>query len=165
MQDRFVKEIRLAGISSIEDANAFLDGFIKRYNKRLSVPAADPNAVWVQVGSDFDADYYFSLRESSVVRSDHTISWFVSTIQVRRGYKDASLAGKRVNMHTTPEGKCVIYHGKPRIKHRIIKERPGPFANVPELKQMIDVNAPESHQNANVRKRGWLFGKTPAEAA
>jgi transposase len=165
LQDRLVKEMRLADISSIEDANAFLDGFIERYNTKFSVPPADPNAVWVQIESDFDADYYFSLRESRVVKSDHTISWFGSTIQIRRGCKDASLAGKRVNVHTTPEGKCIIYDKKTRLKHRIIKQRPRPSVNVEESKQMIDVNAPESDLRASVRKRGWLFGKTPAEAA
>ncbi len=35
LQDRLVKELRLAGISSIDDANAWLPGFIVDYNQRF----------------------------------------------------------------------------------------------------------------------------------
>jgi hypothetical protein len=40
LQDRLVKELRLAGISTIEAANAWLPGFVEDYNKRFGrVPA------------------------------------------------------------------------------------------------------------------------------
>jgi hypothetical protein len=35
LQDRLVKEMRAAGICSLEEANPFLPGFIDRYNKRF----------------------------------------------------------------------------------------------------------------------------------
>jgi transposase len=42
LQDRLVKELRLAGISSIDAANAFLPGFIAHYNARFAkAPARD----------------------------------------------------------------------------------------------------------------------------
>ena len=40
LQDRLVKELRLAGISTIEAANAFLPGFIAHYNDRFAKPPA-----------------------------------------------------------------------------------------------------------------------------
>lgn len=44
LQDRLVKELRLAGVSSMEDGNAFLPGFIERFNARFSVvPACQDN--------------------------------------------------------------------------------------------------------------------------
>ena len=44
LQDRLVKELRLAGISSIADGNAFLPGFIERFNDRFAVtPARSTN--------------------------------------------------------------------------------------------------------------------------
>lgn len=39
-QDRLVKALRLAGISDIAAANAFLPGFMDRYNARFAKPAA-----------------------------------------------------------------------------------------------------------------------------
>lgn len=41
-QDRLIKELRLAGIRSIDAANAFLATYLPRYNQRFGVaPAAD----------------------------------------------------------------------------------------------------------------------------
>jgi hypothetical protein len=40
LQDRLVKELRLAGISTIEAANAFLPNFVANYNGRFAKPAA-----------------------------------------------------------------------------------------------------------------------------
>ena len=40
LQDRLVKELRLAGISDMERGNAFLSRFVERYNERFSVRAA-----------------------------------------------------------------------------------------------------------------------------
>ncbi len=36
LQDRLVKELRLAGISDMETANTFLPGFMQRYNARFA---------------------------------------------------------------------------------------------------------------------------------
>jgi hypothetical protein len=51
LQDRPVKELRLAGISGREAGNAFLPGFMARYNARFAKPAARrrasmPTARW-----------------------------------------------------------------------------------------------------------------------
>ena len=43
LQDRLVKELRMAKISDIAAANAFLPGFIERFNARFAVAPACPN--------------------------------------------------------------------------------------------------------------------------
>src|SRR4051812_50170064 len=40
LQDRLVKELRLAGISDLEAGNAFLPGFIASYNSKFARPPA-----------------------------------------------------------------------------------------------------------------------------
>ncbi len=40
LQDRLVKELRLAGVSGMQAGNAFLPGFMQRYNERFAVPPA-----------------------------------------------------------------------------------------------------------------------------
>ena len=42
LQDRLVKELRLAGIGGIEAGNAFLPGFMARFNARFAVAPARP---------------------------------------------------------------------------------------------------------------------------
>src|SRR5215203_1870700 len=43
LQDRLVKELRMAKISDLAAANAFLPGFIERFNARFAVAPACPN--------------------------------------------------------------------------------------------------------------------------
>jgi hypothetical protein len=56
LQDRLVKEMRLAGISTTEAANAFLPGFIADYNERFGKAPLDlldahrPCTSWVSAG-------------------------------------------------------------------------------------------------------------------
>jgi transposase len=42
LQDRLIKEMRLEKINTIEQANAFLPGFLKKYNNRFRKEAANP---------------------------------------------------------------------------------------------------------------------------
>lgn len=46
LQHRLVVEMRLAGISTIDEANAFLPGFMERFNARFAVPADDPEPAY-----------------------------------------------------------------------------------------------------------------------
>jgi hypothetical protein len=43
LQDRLVKELRLAGVTDIADGNAFLPGFVARFNTRFQVVPARPD--------------------------------------------------------------------------------------------------------------------------
>ena len=43
LQDRLVKELRMAGISDLEAGNAFLPGFMARFNARFAVVPARPD--------------------------------------------------------------------------------------------------------------------------
>ncbi len=42
LQDRLVKELRLAGIATVDAGNAFLPGFVERFNARFAVAPARP---------------------------------------------------------------------------------------------------------------------------
>ncbi len=43
LQDRLVKELRLAGISNMEEGNAFLPGFTERFNSKFAKAPAKQN--------------------------------------------------------------------------------------------------------------------------
>jgi len=46
LQDRLTLELRLAGIKSIKEANAFLPGFIKRFNAHFAVVPREPQSAY-----------------------------------------------------------------------------------------------------------------------
>ena len=45
LQDRLVKELRLAGICDIDAGNTFLTSFLARFNQRFAIPPAKPEDV------------------------------------------------------------------------------------------------------------------------
>jgi hypothetical protein len=45
LQDRLVKELRLAGICDIDAGNIFLTSFLARFNRRFAIPPAKPEDV------------------------------------------------------------------------------------------------------------------------
>lgn len=75
LQDRLVKEMRLAKVTTIEEANAFLDAFIIGFNERFCVEAMEIELAWIALPADFDRSYYLSIREERTVKSDQTIAY------------------------------------------------------------------------------------------
>jgi hypothetical protein len=118
LQDRLTKELRLANITTLEEANAFLPAFMDRYNARFGKDPQDPQHAWVPLPSDLDTPYCFAIRETRKVRSDHCISFLGQILQLLPGPDDPSLVAQSVTVHVVPEGDIYLYHGKRRIAHQ-----------------------------------------------
>lgn len=74
-QDRLLHEMRLEGITTIEQANAFLPRFIERYNRNFAKPAADPTAAWRPAASQDEIDAALCLLYQRVADNANTISF------------------------------------------------------------------------------------------
>jgi len=161
LQDRLTKELRLAGIDDLAPANAFLPGFLDRYNARFAKPARDPQSAWVPLPADLDMPYYFATRETRTVRRDHCISFAGQLLQLLPGPKDPSLVGQRVSVHTVPEGDLYVYHDKRRIAHQAVA--PAPPAPLTPAAQPTDAAQPAAPPNnppkRTTKQRAWLFGQ------
>jgi hypothetical protein len=75
LQDRLVKELRLAGISSIADGNTFLESFRRDYNARFGrTPASDHDAHRKLIKAErVRIDDFFSWQESRAVTRSLTL--------------------------------------------------------------------------------------------
>jgi transposase len=156
LQDRLTKELRLAGITTLEAANAFLPGFIARYNARFAQAPQDPHSAWVPLPEDLDLNYYFAIRETRKVRADHCISFAGQLLQLLPGPHDPSLVDQRITVHVVPEGDIHLYHGKRPIACRPLtapEAKPAqPAAKAVRPPKPVD-------PQAAARRRGWLFGQ------
>jgi hypothetical protein len=155
LQDRLVKELRLAGSQTLEAANAFLPGFLARYNARFAKVPADPQSAWRALPAEFDWAYHFSARQTRKVRSDHCLRWLGATLQLQVRAGEPILAGKTVSVHELPEGTICVYDGQRRLAYRRVEE-PLPAAPVVVLAPP-QTKAPSRH--ASARQRAWLFGQ------
>ena len=157
LQDRLVKELRLAGITSLEGANAFLPGFTRRYNARFAKPPRDPQSAWVPLPAETDLAYYFAAREERTVRADHCVQWQGQTLQLVVGAHEPSLAKRKVNVHTVPEGEVYLYDGKRRLDYeQVAVPLAAPAVVLPQVR--VANKAPDPR--AKAKQRAWLYAST-----
>ena len=79
LQDRLVKELALARITTVADANRWLsEVYMPEHNKRFAVPAEDAGSAFVRdpTGAWRDA---LCVQEERVVGNDNTLKWRKAT--------------------------------------------------------------------------------------
>ncbi len=112
-QDRLVTELRLAGVSNIDDANSFLEVFLPRFNHRFGVPAAQPESAYRSVDAGLDIDAALCIKEWRKVAKDNTVQYHKQTLQLFAGIDRRSYAGTRVEVQERLDGRLVAhYKGK-----------------------------------------------------
>jgi len=82
LQHRLMIELRLAAVSTIDQANAFLPSFIDRFNQRFAVTAAQPELAFRPSPPKHVLDSTVALREYRIACNDSTISYYRKTYQL-----------------------------------------------------------------------------------
>lgn len=119
LQDRLVKEMRLRGISTIEEANRFLQEYLPVYNKKFMVKPVSKEDLHRPVPQGIDLDKILCIRTERTVRNDHTIAHDRKLYQI----EELSLS-KKVMVEERTDGKMLIVcHGK-SLRYRQITKRP-----------------------------------------
>jgi hypothetical protein len=158
LQDRLVKEMRLAGIQTLEEANRFLKGFLARHNRRFSRPARQPANLHRPVPAGEVLSQALCVKEPRVVTNDGTIRIDGQRLQLLPpGLRP--LAKKGVTVTISPEGRMgVLYEGK-ELVYRVLPEQPqrqaepNPFEAARSFPQM-------AHKPA--RNHPWRKNYAPA---
>jgi transposase len=75
LQDRLVKELRLAGISTLKEANAFLEGYILKHNASFAVKPLRRTDLHRPVLKSFKLDEIFCLKEYRTIGNGYTFQW------------------------------------------------------------------------------------------
>lgn len=81
-QDRLVKEMRLEGVKTKEEANKFLKGYLPKYNKQFRREPKSQIDLHRKVPKGVDLKRALSIREYRVLRNDNTIQHEGSLYQI-----------------------------------------------------------------------------------
>src|SRR3984957_4027385 len=133
LQDRLVKELRLAGISTIEAANAFLPGFVANYNGRFAKPAARDQDFHRSVDPRQDLDQILCWREQRQVSHQLVVNYSRMKLTLKPEGLAVRLRGKMVEIYDFPDGRLEVrWKGRPlpysvfdklqRVRHAAIVE-------------------------------------------
>jgi transposase len=122
LQDRLVKEMRLAGIASIQGANHFLEiHFLPEWEQRFTVAARNPRNAHRRLGREQHLEEILSVRVARKVAQDHTVSWDGNRWGLLREEVCAGLRGAAVEIERRLDGSHWM-----RYRGRYLHLRPCP---------------------------------------
>jgi transposase len=109
LQDRLVKGLRVAGASTLQQANAYLEQeFLPEWEKRFRVPAANPTNAHRPLDRGQELAAILSQVESRVVANDYTIRFQGKIYQIARADIRAGLRGARVRVEKRLDGAVAV---------------------------------------------------------
>ena len=120
LQDRLVAELRLAGICDQDAANAFLPGFLARYNARFTRPAAQPEPAYRPWPQGLDPETVFCFKHPRTVANDNTVALNTRVIQILPDAHRASYAKARVDVHERLDGTLAVVDQGRRLTTRTL---------------------------------------------
>ena len=110
-QGRLPQELRLAGIHTLDQANAFLrERYITEFNEKFTVPAAENGTAFRRTARR-DLDWIFSVQTERVVEKDNTVAIVDRSWQLEKTRFRSSLAGCTVTIHQHLDGLVSIRYG------------------------------------------------------
>jgi len=111
-QYRLKSELRLAGASTLEQANRVLESFRQDYNRRFAVAAREAANDFRPLSQKLNWDRLFSLRYERVVGKDHVIVFGARSIQLPAQKGQQGYAGARVELSHQLNGELHVWHGQ-----------------------------------------------------
>lgn len=130
LQDRLVKEMRLVDIKTCQEANAFLDKYINKFNAKFAVEARVKGDAHRPLDKSIKIDEILSVQTEHVLRNDRTV------VHERKLYQvtDKTRA-QRVVVFEYLNGSIAIKYGQVRLNFNAIAEHSQVRPRIQETKK------------------------------
>lgn len=154
LQDRLPKELRLAGISSIEAANEYLQtsDFIERHNASFAVPAAQLGNAHADAKS-YDLDNIFSIQEIRGLNNDFTITFRKRIFQLHAQQKTIIRPKNEIIVKIHLDGSIKLWIRKTELHFTEIQSRP--------QKQIQEKTVSNYKPKPTENSKRWVSGLPP----
>lgn len=119
LQDRLVKAMRLEGISTIAQANAFLPQYMGQHNARFAKAPLDPRDLHRPLAPHEDLKAEMVWREQRTVTSALTLHYNKALFILEPNQITQTVAGKRVEVCEFPDGRLEIRYAGHVLPYRI----------------------------------------------
>ena len=110
VQDRLVTELRLAGASSIGEANRVLEQFLPRFNQRFPVPPQHPEPAFRPLNPELCLEQVLCFKHRRRVARDNTVRFQLHTLQLLPSPERPSYAGAAVEVLERLDGGLSVRH-------------------------------------------------------
>jgi transposase len=119
LQDRLVKDMTIRGISTIEEANKFLETYMAFHNKRFAFKPKEQNDLHREVPKGLNLDKILCIRTERALRNDCTIAHNGKLYQIQEAVKS-----KKVLVEERVNGRMLITHNDNSLQFKEITIRP-----------------------------------------
>ncbi|MCK4776469.1 MAG: ISNCY family transposase [Candidatus Krumholzibacteria bacterium] len=119
LQDRLVKDLRLAGASSIDEANAVLERYLRCHNRRFTQAPAQAGDLHRPLPEGVDLGAVLSIQTRRSLRNDRTVAHHNRLFQVT-----SKVLAKQVVVEERVSGAFRIRLGERYLNYRRIHQQP-----------------------------------------
>jgi transposase len=172
-QDRWVKELRLAGVTTRAGANAVLERLLPAHNRRFRKPARQARDAHRPLGPGHDLAAILSVQEERVVANDYTIRFRNRFYQLLKPVFPGQRGG-RVVIELRLDGSMAIRFRGRYLKYREVAPGDRPGGSAPRPPEFSALAADASGEEADpapgkgagptgMQPAGGRSGRTPAE--
>jgi molybdenum-dependent DNA-binding transcriptional regulator ModE len=156
LQDRLVKEMRLARISDLEGGNQFLrQKFLPALNQKFTVAARSPANAHRAAPADLSAT--LSWQEERVVQPDWTVAWEGRWFQIPREHQALNLAGRKILVRHLRSGRVELLYQNHKLQSKELPGRPERAQPKPRRMGRRGLTRPATEHPW--RKDGMSYGK------
>jgi hypothetical protein len=118
LQDRLVKELRLAGASSLAEGNALLPAFIADFNARFGKPPANKKDLHRPLRAGDDLEDAFAWKEERRLSQALTLQYDKVIFILAPSEPAKAAIGKYVTVFDYPDGRLAIRHNGVDLAYR-----------------------------------------------
>jgi transposase len=137
LQDRLVKELRLAGAATLAEGNALLPAFIADYNARFAKAPANNKDLHRPLRASDDLDDAFAWKEERTLSQALTLQYDKVVFILEPSEQAKAAIGKRVTVVDYPDGQLAIRYRGVELAYRTFdKVRQVSQAAIVENKQL-----------------------------
>ena len=110
LQKRLPQELRLAGITTMDEANRFLrETFLPDHNRRFAIAPEEPGSAFVPFAGALDD--ILCIQEERSVAGDNTLRYKNRSLQIPADRHRHHYVKAKVRVHEYPDGGLAVFHG------------------------------------------------------
>jgi transposase-like protein len=151
LQDRLVKEMRLRGIRTLEEANQFLEDYLPFYNRRFSVCPKEEDNFHRPLPKGLALDTILCIKTERALRNDFTVAHNRKLYQV-----EDKVRGSKVMVQDRLDGSLVMTYRGQRLRFKEIIARP--IKDQKEQPVIVRIRKPYTPRSDHPWRRGFKFG-------
>ena len=124
LQDRLVKEMRLKGINTMEEANTYLPEFIEFFNRRFAVVPKDNTNIHRPLVPAEKLEEILCEKHRRILSKQLTISYQNRQYQIKTKRPTYAMRYAPVEVRETVEGIITITYQKKQLEYVMIQLQP-----------------------------------------